>query len=801
MKTYEGMEHYIYVSASSEDREPSEQIASWLVKDHFRAYVTPPETEERQDEIIAERIEHCHVFLALISASYLQSADCRDELNYARDLQKQCVLVYLDDSKLPGGMQMRLSRLQALYWIHYEKKEHFFDQLYSAQDIKSCREIPETPEKQKKTEAHSAERQGKRKLFKRILAVIVTAAAAAAVLFGVKKALDMRQRTLAEEQKSKVTVAFYPHENMSVEEYDRRSADLKEFFEILCGDEAEFEIDHNRMLVTIPKSMFGEEDWEEQLNQLLRFYIISPVWSRLCSSEDISQAFRIRPEDIEEIAVKTGNIPGITKEELAEVGIDSEEYTYVELSLTEEVYEWIKERVSDWDGKPEISQIIDLTGFYGSSTAATVFSEEDSCIDFVFENFSITENVPELVAFRMQQFDYTEEELEDAEKFYEPFTYVYDIPVEEWVTESEAFGGNQCEEDKLSDPTVRIRLRGSSNELGEGELDDEKNSLKARLDALEQPYAIGIAEGGMDLVVETATTHMGTDIMRLLVSSYLSLGSEFYDVGSVRAENFSLQENGDGTWEILVDLSNSEWDTEALFNATKAIAEKGGGKMYLHLPDIRGVGTKLASTEVEEAIEDGKISFDALPLLGAEAITEEELWAVNLMKAVLENEMSFYSIYSIQGKGWQIGSVRDADYGQEQLGILPDTSQIENIQKIAGQISDSVTVEENAYWPGEVEFTISLPAGEEFPKEALSLVKELYEACDLDSGCYNQAVFYLRDADQKSYGYINFTADDSDAHAMIGSLKAEANTEYEEELIWIVSEDAFFVDRAKKPLE
>ena len=43
----------------------------------------------------------------------MKSDNCKDELNFARDLQKERLLVYLENVKLPLGMAMRLNRLQA----------------------------------------------------------------------------------------------------------------------------------------------------------------------------------------------------------------------------------------------------------------------------------------------------------------------------------------------------------------------------------------------------------------------------------------------------------------------------------------------------------------------------------------------------------------------------------------------------------------------------------------------------------------------------------------------------------------
>lgn len=77
-------------------------------------------------------------FIALLSKEYLSSSNCKDELNYARDLEKPRLLVYLENIKLPGGMQMRLSRLQAIHRYKYCEREQFYEKLFASSGISIC---------------------------------------------------------------------------------------------------------------------------------------------------------------------------------------------------------------------------------------------------------------------------------------------------------------------------------------------------------------------------------------------------------------------------------------------------------------------------------------------------------------------------------------------------------------------------------------------------------------------------------------------------------------------------------------
>ncbi len=72
------------------------------------------------------------------SREYLSSSNCKDELNYARDLEKPRLLIYLEDVQLPSGMRMRLSRLQAIHKYKYDEQQQFYEKLSASQGIGSC---------------------------------------------------------------------------------------------------------------------------------------------------------------------------------------------------------------------------------------------------------------------------------------------------------------------------------------------------------------------------------------------------------------------------------------------------------------------------------------------------------------------------------------------------------------------------------------------------------------------------------------------------------------------------------------
>ena len=132
---------YIFVSYSHKDSNFTIPIINRLKKEGYHVWYDDgidPGTE--WDENIANHIENCSYFVAVISNNYLQSDNCKDELNYSRDLNKNRLLVYIEECTLPSGMAMRLNRLQSIHKYKYKAEEDFYKKLFTANNINICKE-------------------------------------------------------------------------------------------------------------------------------------------------------------------------------------------------------------------------------------------------------------------------------------------------------------------------------------------------------------------------------------------------------------------------------------------------------------------------------------------------------------------------------------------------------------------------------------------------------------------------------------------------------------------------------------
>jgi len=130
LSPYKGKDKYIFISYSHKDKDKVFDIIKKLVNDGHNIWYDEgidPGTE--WDENIATHIEGCDGFIAFVSENYVSSDNCKDELNFARDLEKDRLLIYLENVKLPAGMAMRLNRLQAIHSYTYSDRRDFFAKL------------------------------------------------------------------------------------------------------------------------------------------------------------------------------------------------------------------------------------------------------------------------------------------------------------------------------------------------------------------------------------------------------------------------------------------------------------------------------------------------------------------------------------------------------------------------------------------------------------------------------------------------------------------------------------------------
>lgn len=127
---------FVFISYSHTDSKKVLPIIKKMQEEGYRIWYDAgidPGTE--WDINIASHVEECGYFIAFISKNYINSSNCKDELNFARDLEKKRFLVYIEDVELPSEMRMRLSRIQNIHMYKYVDADEFYSKLFCADGI------------------------------------------------------------------------------------------------------------------------------------------------------------------------------------------------------------------------------------------------------------------------------------------------------------------------------------------------------------------------------------------------------------------------------------------------------------------------------------------------------------------------------------------------------------------------------------------------------------------------------------------------------------------------------------------
>lgn len=93
-------------------------------------------------EFIAEKVIGCTKFILFVSNAYLNSQNCKRELNFAISRKKEILTIYLEDVTLSPGMEMQLGTYQAIYSKRFSSADAFHQSLCREAFFDACRDVP-----------------------------------------------------------------------------------------------------------------------------------------------------------------------------------------------------------------------------------------------------------------------------------------------------------------------------------------------------------------------------------------------------------------------------------------------------------------------------------------------------------------------------------------------------------------------------------------------------------------------------------------------------------------------------------
>lgn len=141
MDAYEGDEDYIFVSYAHKDSATVLPVIAKLQSEGFRVWFDEGiETGSEWTEYIADHLDRSRCFAAFLSEAASVSPHCRREIHRAVKLQKDMLVVYLEDVQLSPGMEMQLDVLQALKRRSFADDTAFYEAIRSTKLLQPCRE-------------------------------------------------------------------------------------------------------------------------------------------------------------------------------------------------------------------------------------------------------------------------------------------------------------------------------------------------------------------------------------------------------------------------------------------------------------------------------------------------------------------------------------------------------------------------------------------------------------------------------------------------------------------------------------
>ncbi len=122
---YQGDQPYIFISYCHQDSEQVFPEIRALSKSGCRVwYDEGIEPGSEWPEEIAKVLLDSTVFIVFISNRSVQSRNVRNEINFALNRQKMFIAIYLEETELPPGLELRIGDMQAIKKWQFVEKEY-----------------------------------------------------------------------------------------------------------------------------------------------------------------------------------------------------------------------------------------------------------------------------------------------------------------------------------------------------------------------------------------------------------------------------------------------------------------------------------------------------------------------------------------------------------------------------------------------------------------------------------------------------------------------------------------------------
>ena len=804
---YKGDLPYLYISYCPEDMDIILPILHFLQDEGYRiGYEDRRAPGSEWPDAATRRLDQSVAFLALISENWIASHQCLEEFTFAQMRRLPSLAVILKPVQLTPETNLQIVSVPTVDRSQStpgEFRDRLLEQLDKLAPALRQDPAPVPPVSRSK------------------LPLIITIAAALIFVVGIVAAVLAHGKSddplntpnppvvptesitpptepstdLSSPPEPELDYSAAYHilltvpENMPLEEFPGALSTLRERLDIFTGGEPyEINVEDDSIDLYLPKSAFAGIGVENILKCYLTRAIELYIFDRASPS---TAREPIRRNDLASVTLSQGTIPGV---DAVQYGIYSPTYNYLTIQLTDQCAEWFKEEIAAWgDGLAfgqDMESVLDYAYYY-------TFPAGDGKTFYVL-NDDLGGQFLETLAYNLAH-----DPLPDN------FSFTIDLnSLADWQTTAggSRMGENQCDPSALKRATVTFILEGYRLWTAEDVLNAEKE-LKARLDMLDQPYALGRIEDDEDDVavfaVRTGMEHMGVPVIELLRGNTLQLQTDYWDI-DLQNCNFVWETTPDGICTLMLEMDSKLTDQLA------ELAEKTTGQgdiLYLTTAGLALLGKgglPVLGTPIGQSISDGRIIFDRLCFDLETRITEEYRWLTTLMEQIMNGpRVTLYWMQIQMNLGDDIIS-----YDSSRFGISYDREE----QKLASAIR---TVVPDAGIADKLDLScvyveLGLNPNKDLPERAAALAQEIYEVSGFEESIFQNLTIYLTEKDssvserarivfQKSYAYISpltlvdGTLPDNGCIYVTGVFRGEMLEQYQSTFQHIVETDPFFL--------
>lgn len=508
--------------------------------------------------------------------------------------------------------------------------------------------------------------------------------------------------------------------NSALQDYDKTIETIQKRLDIYSeGTTYKCVVNENHSMdIYLPEIMFSNDSIEEEL----RGYIFCKAKLYLVDMGNYSHWIPVDRKYLEHVDSGNSFIPNIN---VKDYGISDSKYSYLYLTLSDEFVKSYKDQYDDWS---KLSFALDVEE-YGTKYAFYTFPVGDSKSYYILNQKLSNGIYAELMAYSLNQPSLSE-------------NLEYKVDVQDLVqwedtgNNIEFKGKHQCNYNDLSEETDIFELKTMySWELAEKEASEIKKAIVQRLDALGEPYALGIKSDKEDIafVVKTTPHHINDDVLTFLgKSSDIYLATKCCNC-KINMERI-IQKADDGN--IILNMNNlSFYDTEG-YQKIKEVSTIEKGPIYVFFGDY-----PVLQFDPDSINNKGIIQTEYCSIQGGKIckidVTEDNKWYCEFIASLLSSNSSMKRTYIYQYIQRFNTTPND--------GIRPPLMYAgqKELEAVVKSI-DADAIVENLFI-GEISIDIHIPAGDQYFVQSSSVISRILRQLYKGQYYFNKIYFYVYD--------------------------------------------------------